>query len=77
MKYIMLYLLHPYKKRYTLATHNDIEYHLYFNVSKVYLAYLLRKDQKYTFWTNRNKFLEFIRHLETSIIPKFEVFRSI
>ena len=51
MKYIMLYLLHPYKKRYTLATYNDIEYHLHFNVSKVYLAYLLRKDQKYTFRT--------------------------
>ena len=51
MKYIMLYLLHLYKKRYTLATYNDIEYHLYFNVSKVYLAYLLRKDQKYTFRT--------------------------
>ena len=41
----------PIKKRYTLATRNDIEYHLYFNVSKVYLAYLLRKDQKYTFRT--------------------------
>lgn len=54
----MLYLLHPYKKRYTLATHNDIEYHLYFNVSKVYLAYLLRKDQKYTFRT----ILSFITH---------------
>ena len=32
-------------------TYNDIEYHLHFNVSKVYLAYLLRKDQKYTFRT--------------------------
>lgn len=57
--------------------YNDIENHLHFYVNKVYLVYLLRIDQKYTFWTKSTVNLEFIRHLETSIIPKFKVFRSI
>ena len=36
----------------TLCQHsNDIENHLLFYVNKVYLVYLLRIDQKYTFWT--------------------------
>ena len=36
----------------TLCQHsNDIENHLHFYVNKVYLVYLLRIDQKYTFWT--------------------------
>ena len=36
----------------TLCQHsNDIENHLQFYVNKVYLVYLLRIDQKYTFWT--------------------------
>ena len=33
----------------TLCQHsNDIENHLHFYVNKVYLVYLLRKDQNYT-----------------------------
>ena len=46
-------------------------------LAKCILHIYSEKTQNIRFGQIGHKFLEFIRHLETSIIPKFEVFRSI